>query len=360
MPLISVCIPAYNRPHELSLLLDSIVRQNYDDCEIVVSDDASPQADKIKEVVDNFIKQYPQARIMYFKNEKNLGYDANIRSLFHKASGDYCLFMGDDDLLASGSLSKIGKVIEESKNIGVILRSWISIDRYTNKVIQTFKYFDSDRFFPSGKRTIITFFRRSIFISGLCINRLAAIQHETDRFDGTLLYQLYLVSNILTKMNGVYVADIVAIRKAGGIVHYFGSSEKERGKYAPGTLLPEHSLNFISGMLGIAKFIDKYQNIEIYKEILNDIGNYSYPLLSIQAEKNIGIYPFLKYGVSLGKMGLWQNKYFMAYFLALLFIKPQLIDKIINIIKKTLGHTPLIGNIYSGRPIKKESDAKFI
>ena len=112
MPRISVCIPAYNRPGELKILLNSILNQDYDEYEIVVSDDNSPLSEEIRVAIDHFIKKYPKKTIRYFKNNKNLGYDANLRFLIERAEGEYCLFMRNDDLLYIDALSKIVSVLE--------------------------------------------------------------------------------------------------------------------------------------------------------------------------------------------------------------------------------------------------------
>ena len=44
IPLISLCIPAYNRPEYLSDLLSTIVNQDFKDFEVVVSEDNSPKS----------------------------------------------------------------------------------------------------------------------------------------------------------------------------------------------------------------------------------------------------------------------------------------------------------------------------
>jgi len=43
MPLISVCIPAYNRAGVLLALLDSILKQDFDDFDIVIAEYCSPE-----------------------------------------------------------------------------------------------------------------------------------------------------------------------------------------------------------------------------------------------------------------------------------------------------------------------------
>jgi glycosyltransferase involved in cell wall biosynthesis len=43
MPLISVCIPAYNRAGVLPAVLDSLLSQDFDDFDIVIAEDSSPE-----------------------------------------------------------------------------------------------------------------------------------------------------------------------------------------------------------------------------------------------------------------------------------------------------------------------------
>ena len=54
-PLISICIPSYNRPVELLRLLDSI-DCNFSDIEIVIREDFSPSRLKIRSVIKKFTK----------------------------------------------------------------------------------------------------------------------------------------------------------------------------------------------------------------------------------------------------------------------------------------------------------------
>src|SRR5271156_3632070 len=107
LPKLSICIPAYNRAKYLPALLDSVLIQDYPFAEIVIAEDGSPERAAIAAIVRDY-----QARgvgnIRYFENERTLGFDGNLRSLFPRATGDYCVMMGNDDLLCPGSLHIIG------------------------------------------------------------------------------------------------------------------------------------------------------------------------------------------------------------------------------------------------------------
>jgi abequosyltransferase len=345
---ISVCIPAYNRAVVLPALLESILTQDFDAFEIVINEDGSPERQLIREVIERFSFQYPK-RIRYFENKSNLGYDGNLRSLIERASGEYCLFMGNDDLMCPGSLKTIYDAISRHTKVGVYLRSFAAFDDTPENIIQTFKYFDREIFFPAGSGTISTFYKRSVVIPGVTLNREAALSFATNRFDGTLLYQIYLVANILVEWNGVFSPQIVALYRNGGIPD-FGNSDAEKGKFVPRTRTIESSLSFMRGMLDIARHVESERHVKIYRFILKDLSNYSYPILSIQADKPIS--EFFRYYLALIGLGLGRQPLFHAYFFAILLLGTQRMESMIAWIKSKLGRTPVIGSVYMGNSKK--------
>lgn len=341
---LSVCIPAYNRPAELTLLLKSVLEQDYDDFEVVVSDDNSPRAAEIQEAVEAMRRAHPERRLSYSLNEKTLGFDGHLRRILTKASGDYCIYMADDDLLCPGALRKIGRAVSENANVGVVLRSWVLVDRATEQVTQTYRYFDSDRWFPPGADTIVTFYRRALFISGVVVHREAAIRRATERFDGTLLYQLYLVGSLLATMGAFYVADVLVVNRTSG-THFFGTSEKEKGRFAPGKLTPEHSLNFVKGQLDIARHVEAQCGVPVFGRIMRDMGNYAYTMLRYQAQRRLD---FLRYAWALARLGFWRNWHFGLHFLTLLVLGPRWTERLVEGLKAKLGRAPMLGTLYAG------------
>src|SRR3989344_5402735 len=104
-PLLSICIPTYNRAEKLEQCLHHIAIQLNDEglntaIEVVVSDNASQ--DNTAQIVKKFQESF--GNIRYFKNEKNLGIDKNIINSVVKAQGKYCWHIGDDDFIVPGSL----------------------------------------------------------------------------------------------------------------------------------------------------------------------------------------------------------------------------------------------------------------
>jgi hypothetical protein len=344
-PRLSVCIPAYNRAAFLPALLDSIVQQDYPSFEIVICEDRSPEREQIAEIVRRYASRRP-GLLRYFENEKNLGYDGNLRRVIEGAHGDYCVMMGNDDLMCPGALDCIGSAVSRHDNVGVVVRSYASFDERPDEIDQRFVYFPEERFFPPGAESIATCYRRSVVISGMVLHRAASLRWATDRYDGTTLYQLFLVASILADMNAVFLPQILVLYR-NGTPPDFGSSEAERGKFVPGQQTPESSEHFMRGMLAIAADVERTRGIAIYDRIRNDIDNYSYPILSIQAHRPAGV--FTRYAWHLVGLGLGRGAMFYIYFTALLFLGPNRVDRLIAAIKRRIGHTPSIGGFYRGR-----------
>jgi abequosyltransferase len=338
---ISVCIPAYNRSNVLPELLDSILQQSCPSFEILICEDHSPEREDIRKVVANY-KDRNEANIRYIENDKNLGFDGNLRKLIELAEGDYCMFMGNDDLMAEGALLAVSNCIERHENIGVLIRSYASFNNSPDNIDQVFRYFPTEVFFNKGSQAVVSAFRRCVVIPGVVIKVDLAKSISTSRFDGTLLYQLYLVGNILMNSNAVFLPDIITLYRNNGVPE-FGNAEAEKSVFVPGNRTIESSVGFVRGMLDVAFDLDQNHDFAVYDAIVSDIGNYSYPILSIQREK--GILAFIKYWRALGRLGLANNKYFNIYFLCLLIFGERLSDTLIRGIKRIYGSTPRLGGI---------------
>lgn len=350
MSLISVCIPAYNRASVLPALLDSILDQEFTDFDIVLAEDGSPERKEIAEVVGLYQTRQP-GKISYHENPQTLGYDGNLRCLIELATGDYVLFMGNDDLLAPGALAAVAAAVTEKRDVGVVLRSYASFTDDLEQLQQVFRYFDVDRVFPPGPETIVTFFRRAVFISGMVFKRNSSLACATAKFDGTLLYQQHLVGRILAKESGIYLNQILSYHRLGGTPD-FGNSAAEQGRFVPREQTPESSVNFMRGMLQIAADLEQTLGLSVYEPILKDIGNYSYPILSIQADRPT--IEFLSYLGKLARLGFWKVPMFYAYACGLLVLRRTICDQAIAYLKRVKGRAPVLGSVYTGDPYSQE------
>lgn len=100
MPLISIIIPTYNRAELLELTISSVLKQTFDDYEIIVVDDGSTDNTEEKIIKVNCDK------IIYLKM-KHSGIQAVARNFGLKvAKGEYIAFIDSDDIWFPQKLEK--------------------------------------------------------------------------------------------------------------------------------------------------------------------------------------------------------------------------------------------------------------
>ena len=332
--LISICIPSYNRPEELYRLLKSIDSKQANKIEIIICEDKSPKRDEINKIVHKFIDETVY-EVKYYENSDNLGYDKNIKELVRKATGDFIVYMGDDDTFIENSLDKLIDFLETNSKLGYVLKSHQYI--FKDGRVEKFRYFDGNQFFNAGEDTYIELFRKSVFISGFTINRNYVKNLLIDDFDGALLFQLYLLAEVAINYECAYFDTPLTQAKEEG-VPFFGNSESEKDLYTPGTITVENSLNFLKGFFKITSFIDKKYNLNSTTKIKTDMSKYFYPSLAIQREK--GLKEFFRYVKELNKIGFNCTIYYYIYMIALTLFGKKICDSIIVNLKKLLGKTP--------------------
>jgi glycosyltransferase involved in cell wall biosynthesis len=90
--------------------LDSVLSQNFEDFELVISDNAS--TDKTREICEDYARR--DRRILYSRNETNLGINPNHDRVFELARGKYFAWFADDLEYLPGMLSRCVEVIEQA------------------------------------------------------------------------------------------------------------------------------------------------------------------------------------------------------------------------------------------------------
>src|SRR3989344_6341167 len=117
-PLLSICIPTYNRAQYLKECLNIITSQFNDEdvyrsVEIVISDNASP--DDTRELVAEYQKKFNNIR--YFRNDENLLFDRNVDRAITEAKGEFCWTLSDDDHMRDGSLKFLLLILRKNPNV---------------------------------------------------------------------------------------------------------------------------------------------------------------------------------------------------------------------------------------------------
>ena len=117
-PILSICIPTYNRAEYLAQTLESIVRQKgFEAIEVVISDNCS--SDRTRDVAMDYVGRYP-ANITYSRNEENLA-DANFRKVLSLGRGDFLKLLNDTAPLRPDALECMLSTICSAKKLNKTL-----------------------------------------------------------------------------------------------------------------------------------------------------------------------------------------------------------------------------------------------
>lgn len=115
-PILSICIPTYNRPRELERLLKCLAPQLDGRMEIIVRDDSTNQ--ESAEIFEALTKQ-KQYSTQYYTGEK-IGVDAANLFLLEKAKGTFIWWFSDDDILLEGGIQAVVEIIQSNPGINFI------------------------------------------------------------------------------------------------------------------------------------------------------------------------------------------------------------------------------------------------
>ncbi|KAA6463112.1 glycosyltransferase family 2 protein [Acidobacteria bacterium AB60] len=337
--LISICIPAYNRARHLRSLLDSVFEQDFKDFEIVICEDCSPEREAIGKIVAEYQRLYP-GFLRYFENEKNLGYDGNLRELVSKACGRFCFFMGNDDIMCPQALRHTADLIGRYDNLGVILKSYSWFRGTPDRVVQTVHYFAEEKYLSPGVEAISVCFRRSGVISGYIVDREEAQKAATTLFDGSLYYQMHLTAFALTNKAAVATPKVLVLCRDGEAPE-FGNSESEAEKYTPGRYTPEARLSMMSGALSIVRALKERAGIDIVEPVMRDYANYFY--LCIRDQLNLPLGKYFKMCRSFSRLGFYRYPSFYFYCVAGYLLGQDRCDALIKRARSVMRSSPRWG-----------------
>ncbi len=108
-PILSICIATYNRADTLIELVNNIIKNQRDDIEIVVTDNASTDdtVERLHKINDK--------RLRVCVNETNIGGANNTLKAVYNARGKYALYCNDRDLIGTESIDNIIEVLYSNR-----------------------------------------------------------------------------------------------------------------------------------------------------------------------------------------------------------------------------------------------------
>lgn len=127
VPKISVIMPVYNGEKYLKEAIDSILKQTFANFELLLINDGST------DLTEAIIGSYDDERIVYIKNEKNLGLIKTLNKGLDLAKGEFIARMDQDDISHSERFEKQLIIFEKNTEIGVCGTLFTPFNNSNNK-----------------------------------------------------------------------------------------------------------------------------------------------------------------------------------------------------------------------------------
>lgn len=139
-PKVSFIVPCYKLAHFLADCVNSILSQTYGDFEILIMDDCSP--DNTPEVA----AQFKDPRVIYIRNEPNLGNIRNYNKGIELSRGRYVWLISADDCLRSRHvLQKYVDLLDEHPEIGFVFCPAMSLEEGKEPEIDSWTAWPGDQ-----------------------------------------------------------------------------------------------------------------------------------------------------------------------------------------------------------------------
>ena len=116
-PTVSVGLPVRNGQNFLTEALDSILRQEFTDFELIISDNGSD--DETEAICHRYLER--DTRLQYHRFETNQGAARNYNLVFEKARGRYFKWATHDDICLPGMLRECVRVLDGAASSVVLV-----------------------------------------------------------------------------------------------------------------------------------------------------------------------------------------------------------------------------------------------
>jgi glycosyltransferase involved in cell wall biosynthesis len=199
-PLLSVVMATYDTDHGfLREAIDSVLDQYYENFELLVADDCSPDAE-VRAIVEEYAAQDPRVRLV--RRDTNGGISAATNSAIAEAKGDWLVFMDHDDTIVAHALLHVVLAMQEHPQATLIYSDEDKINEANEPFMPYFKS-DFDPLLLLGQNYVchLTTVRREL------VTQLGGLRSE---FDGSQDWDLVLrVSELVTRSSIIHIPHVL-------------------------------------------------------------------------------------------------------------------------------------------------------
>jgi glycosyltransferase involved in cell wall biosynthesis len=182
-PYFSICVPQYSRVKHLIHALNELQYSSFKNFEVCISDDMSPEHEY--QELAAWLKQ-SSLQYQLHRRESSGRYDINLRTSLGLAKGEYLVLMGNDDCFEShDSLEQLKQKLEQNNLPDILIPNYQGFS--DGEIV---KRVNVERLYEGGVESAKVLYRSFAFVSGLIFKRKIFNNYDSDRWDGTEMYQM--------------------------------------------------------------------------------------------------------------------------------------------------------------------------
>lgn len=206
-PLVTIGIPTYNRAELLARSIESALGQYHQRIEIIISNNAS--TDGTRRICREYAKR--DRRIIYLEQLENVGATANFQAVLEKASGDYFMWLGDDDWLDPSYLAQCLDTLQSDPRVSLVSGAPIYYrDGVKAQVGKLFNLTD-----PSTAHRVIKYYT-TVRDNGMFYGLMRTHEAHQLKFDSRMGGDWHLVANLAAYGKCVMNSEFSVHRELGG------------------------------------------------------------------------------------------------------------------------------------------------
>ena len=118
MPLVSVIVTSYNYEDFIGEAIDSVLRQTYQNFEVIVVDDGS--RDGSLEIVRRYAEANEKVRVYTHPNHENMGLPASVKLGVKMSKGEYVAFCESNDAWHPQHLEKVMELVRRYDDVKIV------------------------------------------------------------------------------------------------------------------------------------------------------------------------------------------------------------------------------------------------
>lgn len=109
--LVTIIVPTIGRPQYIGATIESILRQDYEEIEILISDNVPDTPTRL--ILGNNM----DSRIRVVERDRRYGFSEHMNLCIDDARGQYLMILSDDDLISPSYVSSLVELFSENRNV---------------------------------------------------------------------------------------------------------------------------------------------------------------------------------------------------------------------------------------------------